>query len=93
MLPPPAVFVGGGDAIAGGISSEINLKNGFSLLCAIGSSSSKHHEVYALCSSALIVYRLCRPCSTRDLSARSNCEQTNLSLNVRCRGHRILYGV
>jgi hypothetical protein len=51
------------------------LKNGFSLLCAINSSSSKHHEVYALCSSALIVYRLCRPCtSTRNLSARSNCE-------------------
>jgi hypothetical protein len=50
------------------------LKNGFSLLCAIDSFSSKHHEVYALCSSALIVYRLCRPSSTRNLSARSNCE-------------------
>ena len=27
MLPPPAVFVGGGDETAGGISSEINLEN------------------------------------------------------------------
>ena len=27
MLPPPAVFVGGGDAIGGGISSEINFEN------------------------------------------------------------------
>jgi hypothetical protein len=55
------------------------LKNGFSLLCAIDSSSSKHHEVYALCSSELIVYRSWSPCtsistSNRSLSARSNCE-------------------
>ena len=27
MLPPPAVFVGGGDTTEGGISSEINLEN------------------------------------------------------------------
>lgn len=48
MLPPPAVFVGGGDETAGGISSEINLKNGFSLRLSI-CASSKYHEVNTLC--------------------------------------------
>jgi hypothetical protein len=45
--------VGGGDAIGGGISSEINLKNGFSLRLSI-CASSEYHEVNTLCESALI---------------------------------------
>lgn len=60
MLPPPAVLVGGGDAIGGGISSEINLKNGFSLRLSI-CASSKYHEVNSLCESFIIAHRLLCP--------------------------------
>jgi len=54
ILPVPALLVG--IAMGGGKSSLTKEENRLILLCAIGGSSSKHHEVYAMCSSALIVY-------------------------------------
>jgi len=53
MFPVPALLVG--IAMGGGKSSLTKEENRLILLCAIGGSSSKHHEVYAMCSSELIV--------------------------------------
>ena len=60
MLPPPAVFVGGGETTEGGISSEINLKNGFSLRLSI-CASSEYYEVNTLSETPLVAHGLLCP--------------------------------